>query len=102
LAMQLAMAFWVKKLAIRCTVRATQHLRDDVVAVPVSLPCDGFATADALVALLSPEIEQRSTTCECLGHRVNASYRSAYIGDRHSARQQHFVLATSAVTAPAY
>ncbi len=37
-------------------------------AVPASLPRDGFAAADALATLRSPEIEQCSTTCECLGH----------------------------------
>jgi hypothetical protein len=61
--MQLAMAFWVKKLAVRCAVRSTQHLGDNVMAMPTSLLGDGFAATDALSALLSPEIEQRSTTC---------------------------------------
>ncbi len=66
--MQLAMAFRVEKLAIRCTVWATQHLGDNVMAMPTSLLGDEFAATDALSALFSPEIEQRSTTCECLGH----------------------------------
>ena len=66
--MQLPMAFRVKKLAICCTVRATKHLRDDVMAVPARLSGDGFTAADTFAALPSPEIEQCSTTHECLSH----------------------------------
>ena len=68
MAVQLAMAFRVKELAIRCTVWPTQYLGDDVMAVPACFLGDRFAATNALSALCSPEIEQRSTTCKCLGH----------------------------------
>lgn len=66
--MQLAMAFRVKKLTVRCAIRSTQYLGDDVVAVPTCFLGDRFAATDALSALRSPEIEQHSTTCKGLGH----------------------------------
>jgi hypothetical protein len=66
--MQLPMASGVKKLAIHDAIRAAQHLRDYVMAVPPSVPGDGFAATDAPSALCSPKRKQLSTTHKCLGH----------------------------------